>query len=75
MGDNGAYSLGFLIGFILIEIYNSNKEISPYFIVLLLWYPCFEILFSIIRKILFKINPLKPDTGHLHQKLFVFFYP
>lgn len=72
MGDNGAYSLGFLIGFILIEIYNSNKEISPYFIVLLLWYPCFENLFSIIRKILFKINPLKPDTGHLHQKLFVF---
>ena len=73
LGDSGAYSLSFLIGFILIEIYNLNQNISPYFIILLLWYPCFENLFSILRKILYKKNnPLKPDTEHLHQKLFVY---
>ena len=73
LGDSGAYSLSFLIGFILIEIYNLNQTISPYFIISLLWYPCFENLFSILRKIFYKKNdPLKPDTEHLHQKLFIY---
>ena len=51
LGDGGAYSLSFLFGFVLIYIYNSTKLITPYFIILLLWYPCFENLFSIIRKV------------------------
>ena len=73
LGDSGAYSLSFLIGFLLIKIYNSNQDISPYFIILLLWYPCFENLFSILRKIYYKKNnPLEPDTEHFHQKLFIF---
>ena len=73
LGDSGAYSLGLLIGFMLIKIYNSNQMISPYFIILLLWYPCFENLFSIIRKFYFKKkDPLEPDTEHLHQKLFAY---
>ena len=73
LGDSGAYSLSFLIGFLLIKIYNFNQDVSPYFIILLLWYPCFENLFSILRKIYYKKdNPLEPDTEHLHQKLFIF---
>ena len=72
LGDSGAYSLSFILGFILIKIYNSNLEISPYFIILLLWYPCFENLFSILRKSSFKLNPLNPDHNHLHQYLFVY---
>ena len=70
-GDNGSYSLSFLLGFILIKIYNLNSYISPYFIILLLWYPCFENLFSIIRKTLNKKNPLMPDNEHLHHFLFI----
>ena len=50
----------------------NNPNISPYFIIVLLWYPCFEILFSILRKFKFKKSPIKPDTKHLHQ--LVFFY-
>ena len=73
LGDNGAYSLGFLLGFFLIKIYNINNVISPYFIILLLWYPCFENLFSIIRKLIHKKNPLKPDNDHLHHYIFLFF--
>ena len=73
LGDGGAYSLSFLIGLLLIKIYNFNQNVSPYFIILLLWYPCFENLFSIVRKIMIKANPLDPDTGHIHQKLFIVF--
>jgi UDP-N-acetylmuramyl pentapeptide phosphotransferase/UDP-N-acetylglucosamine-1-phosphate transferase len=71
LGDNGAYSLSFLMGVLLINIYNLNQNISPYFIILLLWYPCFENLFSIIRKFIEKKNPLKPDNNHLHQLIYL----
>ena len=73
MGDSGAYSLSFLIGYLLISIYENNLFISPYFIVLLLWYPCFENLFSIIRKFSLRRSPLNPDNNHFHQLLFYFF--
>jgi UDP-N-acetylmuramyl pentapeptide phosphotransferase/UDP-N-acetylglucosamine-1-phosphate transferase len=73
LGDNGAYSLSFIIGFILIDIYQNSINISPYYIILLLWYPCFENLFSIMRKLVNKKNPLNPDTNHIHQFVFIFF--
>ena len=72
IGDSGAYSLGFIFSFLLISIYLLNKNISPFFIILLLWYPCFENLFSIIRKYKFKKSPISPDEKHLHQLLFFF---
>ena len=70
LGDSGAYFLSFFTGFILIEIYNTNLQLSPYFIILLLWYPCFENLFSIIRKRMLKVLATSPDNNHLHQLLF-----
>ena len=72
MGDSGAYSLSFVLGYLLIKTYEMNQFISPYFIVLLLWYPCFENLFSIIRKFTFRRSPLNPDNNHFHQLLFHF---
>ena len=70
MGDNGAYILAMIFGISLIDIFNNNSFISPFFIILLLWYPCFELLFSIIRKFNFGNSPLDPDTNHLHQLIF-----
>ena len=71
MGDGGAYSLSFLLGYILITIYNKNQIVSPYFIIVLLWYPCFENLFSILRKFLINKNPMEPDNSHLHHYLYM----
>tara|TARA_B100000700_G_C14967652_1_gene819641 strand:- start:369 stop:1382 length:1014 start_codon:yes stop_codon:yes gene_type:complete len=73
LGDNGSYILSLLLGFILINIYNSDRSISPFFIALLLWYPCFENLFSILRKFNLNRSPLKPDNKHLHQLVFLYF--
>ena len=72
LGDSGSYVIGFVFGFQLIQIYLNNQYISPFFIILLLWYPCFENLFSILRKNRFKKSPINPDTKHLHQLLFYF---
>ena len=70
LGDSGAYLIAFILGSFLIHTHNDNLYLSPYLIALLLWYPAFENLFSIIRKKLFKKNPLHPDNGHFHQLLF-----
>ena len=72
LGDSGAYLLGFFMGFIIISSHASNPNISPYFFISLIWYPCFENLFSILRKINREFSPLKPDSKHLHQLVFFF---
>lgn len=73
IGDSGSYLIGFFLGYILLQIYENNPYFSPYFIALLLWYPVFEILFSIIRKTKINKSPLKPDNKHLHHLLFLYF--
>ena len=72
LGDSGSYILSLLIGFIVINIYNKDPSMSPFFVALLLWYPCFENLFSILRKFNFNRSPLKPDNKHLHQLVFLY---
>ena len=72
LGDAGSYVLGFIFSVILIETYNLNNNLSPYFIILLLWYPCYETLFSILRKNIVKKSPMSPDTNHLHQLIFLY---
>ena len=57
LGDSGAYILSLFVGLILIELSNENNLISPYFIILLIWYPCFELLFSMIRRLVFNFIP------------------
>ena len=71
LGDSGAYLLGFIFSVTLINFYSINM-ISPFFIILLLWYPAFENLFSILRKTNFKRSPINPDTNHLHQLIFAY---
>lgn len=70
LGDGGSLSVGLFISYIILNFYLKNNSISPYFIALLLWYPSFEILFSIIRKALKNNQPFTPDTLHLHQLLY-----
>ena len=65
LGDGGSYFLGLLFALCLINTYQINNNISPYFIVCLLWYPAFENLFSIMRKKKF----IKITTHSRHQPL------
>jgi UDP-N-acetylmuramyl pentapeptide phosphotransferase/UDP-N-acetylglucosamine-1-phosphate transferase len=71
LGDSGAYLLGVFFSIILIKIYQLNPYISPFFIILLLWYPSYELLFSMIRKKILNRSLMKPDNNHFHQ---LFFY-
>ena len=72
LGDNGSYTISLLFGVLLINFHQNSPQISPYFIILLLWYPCFENFFSIIRKFRFNRSPIYPDENHFHQVLFFY---
>ncbi len=74
LGDSGSYLLGFTVSIILINLYSKYEYFSSFFIILLLWYPAYENLFSIIRKISTKRSPLAPDQNHFHQLLFHYLY-
>ena len=64
LGDSGAYLIGFSFSILLINIYKWNPDISPFFIILLLWYPSYENLFSIFRKNILKKSAMYPDAKH-----------
>ena len=70
LGDSGSYLFGFAFAVFLINIYSWNQNISPFFIILLLWYPSYEILFSIIRKNVMNKSPMEPDSNHFHHQIF-----
>tara|TARA_Y100000389_G_scaffold8720_1_gene8255 strand:- start:988 stop:2025 length:1038 start_codon:yes stop_codon:yes gene_type:complete len=75
LGDGGSYLIAAFIGFYLIGFVSNNLHIniSPYYIAVLLWYPAFENLFSICRRILKKNDVSSPDKQHLHQMIFLYF--
>ena len=73
LGDSGSYLLSFIFGISLIDLVNNSLSISPYFVALLLWYPAYENLFSIIRKKIQKMSPSTADNMHFHQLLFMYF--
>ena len=73
LGDGGSFLFGSLFGLILVQLYLENiVHISSLFIVLILWYPSFENLFSILRKFYFLKSPTQADNNHLHQLLYFF---
>ena len=70
LGDNGSYLIGFICSVEAVLITNQIESLSKYFAILLLAYPSYEVLFSILRKK--KIGALFPDEKHLHLLLIKF---
>ena len=66
LGDNGSTSLGFILGFYLIYLYNNNK-IEAFDIPWFLAVPIFDFCRVTIYRILNKISPTQPGLIHLHH--------
>jgi UDP-N-acetylmuramyl pentapeptide phosphotransferase/UDP-N-acetylglucosamine-1-phosphate transferase len=75
LGDLGAYSLGLILSMLTIILFGRHPEISPYVAVLTLIYPVMEIIFTMVRRTLRGASVFRPDTLHLHLKLFFFLRP
>ena len=53
-GDSGSYIVGFIIAIEIIYLTNELQDISKYFAIIMVIYPCYEVLFSVIRKLSLK---------------------
>ena len=63
----------FFFGLNLIYFINdNNNQIAPFFIINLLWYPCFENLFTIFRRSKVKSTIYLPDKKHLHTLVYYY---
>jgi UDP-N-acetylmuramyl pentapeptide phosphotransferase/UDP-N-acetylglucosamine-1-phosphate transferase len=71
LGDGGAYLLAFFVSILLIDLSKNLMSSTPYYVANLLWYPAYENLFSIVRKIKNKKSALEPDNHHLHQLIYL----
>ena len=69
-GDMGAYFYGYLISILIINFFGRHENLLSWMAVLILFYPCMELLFSFIRKIKSNTNPFNPDNRHLHSIIF-----
>ena len=67
LGDNGIYVFSIYISYLVITfIEHSNNQVSPLLAAALLWYPAYENLFSILRRLKNKKKISNPDKLHLH---------
>ena len=69
LGDSGAYSISWILGVFTIEIFSSNL-VNTWLAVVILYYPLQEVLFSYIRRLILKKNPMQADILHTHSLLF-----
>jgi UDP-N-acetylmuramyl pentapeptide phosphotransferase/UDP-N-acetylglucosamine-1-phosphate transferase len=70
LGDNGVYVISIFMSIYVIKFINLNTNISSLIALNLLWYPAFENLFSIIRRIVTKKKIQIADRSHLHTLIF-----
>ena len=71
LGDGGAYLIGFWIAELSLLLVLRNPSVSKWFPVLLCFYPIFETLFTIYRRLILKrVNPGITDSAHLHQIIY-----
>ena len=70
-GDGGAYFTGFLVAELSLLLVTRNPQVSKWFPLLLCFYPTFETVFTLYRRIIIRRrSPAMPDATHLHQMIY-----
>ncbi len=70
LGDCGSYFIGLLGGYLTIYTFGKYPELPSWSAIVILYYPCQEVVFSYFRKIINKTSPFAADNLHLHLKIF-----
>jgi len=66
LGDGGSYFLGSLLSTLLIFISNHLDNFSMLNALIIMSYPIWELLFTVLRRLYFSSKITKPDNLHLH---------
>ena len=69
LGDNGIYVIALFMSIYVINYINLNNNISPLLALNLLWYPAFENLFTILRRLNNNRTVDAADNFHFHTLL------
>ena len=67
LGDAGAYTMGFLLSWFGISILVVAPEVSPWAILLCVFWPVADTLLAIYRRRQRKCSAMAPDRLHVHQ--------
>ena len=67
LGDAGAYTVGFVLSWFGISVLLSSPDVSPWAILLTLYWPVADTLLAIYRRSRGKKNVSAPDRLHVHQ--------
>tara|TARA_B100001093_G_scaffold517003_1_gene597245 strand:- start:506 stop:1288 length:783 start_codon:yes stop_codon:yes gene_type:complete len=70
LGDCGSYFIGLLAGYLTIYTFGKYPELPSWSAIVILYYPCQEVIFSYFRKIINKKSPFSADNLHLHLKIY-----
>ena len=69
-GDLGAYTFGFITAMLTIIFFGQYPEFLTWQAILILFYPAWELLFTICRRFISNKSPFEADRNHLHQLIF-----
>jgi len=72
VGDAGAYLIGFLIGWIAIDLVVRNPRVSPWAVLLTCFWPIAETVLAIVRRLLNGNHVFQPDFRHTHQLVLLY---
>ncbi len=67
LGDGGSYFIGFSLAWVAVLLIERNPEVSAFAALLVCVHPVTEVLFSIFRRKVKKMNPGHPDRLHFHS--------
>ena len=70
LGDGGAYMIGVLLAFVAFQLAARSDDITQAFTLVVLVYPAWEIVFSMVRRSLTKTAMTGADNDHLHARLY-----
>lgn len=67
LGDGGSYFIGFALAWIAVMLIERNPGVSAFAALMVCVHPVTEVLFSIYRRKVRKMNPGMPDRLHFHS--------
>ena len=67
MGDAGAYSLGFILAWMVVLLNERHPDISAWSLLCIISWPIFDTVFAIVRRLRAGRAADKPDHLHFHQ--------
>jgi UDP-N-acetylmuramyl pentapeptide phosphotransferase/UDP-N-acetylglucosamine-1-phosphate transferase len=67
LGDGGSYFVGFSLAWVAVMLIERNPNVSAFAALLVCAHPVTEVLFSIYRRKIKKMNPGHPDRLHFHS--------